>query len=144
MRVFQWLETWCLWSLNTSMCSSYELKNTEEDKLCWEFAPCEGGEALAQTAQSCPIPGSVQVQVGWGWNCPHKGSVSWEPKSQWLVDAMCPLFTSAFTQIPQIKFTLISDFIFWHLSLELMSLFYFDRPRHIKCTSCFKMFVVLL
>ena len=32
-----------------------------------EVLPCEGGEALAQVAQrscGCPIPGSVQGQVG--------------------------------------------------------------------------------
>ena len=33
----------------------------------------EGGEALAQVAQrgcGCPIPGSVQGQVGWGFEQP--------------------------------------------------------------------------
>ena len=35
-----------------------------------EVLHCEGGEALAQVAQrgcGCPIPGSVQGQVGWGF-----------------------------------------------------------------------------
>jgi len=34
---------------------------------------CEGGEALAQVAQrscGCPLPGSVQGQVGWGFERP--------------------------------------------------------------------------
>jgi len=33
----------------------------------------EGGEALAQAAQSscgCPLPGRAQGQVGWGWEHP--------------------------------------------------------------------------
>ena len=32
---------------------------------------CEGGEALAQVAQGgwgCPLPGSIQGQVGWGFD----------------------------------------------------------------------------
>ena len=35
--------------------------------------PCEGGEALEQVAQrdcGCPISGSVQGQVGWGFEQP--------------------------------------------------------------------------
>ena len=38
-----------------------------------EILPCEGGEALAQVAQrscGCPIPGSVQGQVGRGLEQP--------------------------------------------------------------------------
>ena len=38
-----------------------------------EVLPCEGGEALAQVAQrscGCPIPGSVQGQVGRGLEQP--------------------------------------------------------------------------
>ena len=38
-----------------------------------EVLHCEGGEALAQVAQrGCgrPIPGSVQGQVGWGFEQP--------------------------------------------------------------------------
>jgi len=34
-----------------------------------KFFPCEGGEALAQVSQrscGCPLPGSVQGQVGQG------------------------------------------------------------------------------
>jgi len=34
----------------------------------------EGGEALAQVAQrsyGCPLPGSVQGQVGWGFEQPE-------------------------------------------------------------------------
>jgi len=34
-----------------------------------EILPHEGGETLAQAAQrscGCPLPGSVQGQVGWG------------------------------------------------------------------------------
>jgi len=39
-----------------------------EEILC-----CEGGEALAQVAQrccGCPLLGSVQGQVGWGFEQP--------------------------------------------------------------------------
>ena len=35
-----------------------------------EVLHCEGGETLEQVAQrrdGCPIPGSVQGQVGWGF-----------------------------------------------------------------------------
>ena len=38
-----------------------------------EVLHCEGGEALEQVAQrsgGCPIPGSVQGQVGWGFEQP--------------------------------------------------------------------------
>ena len=38
-----------------------------------EVLHCEGGEALAQGAQrgcGCPIPGSVQGRVGWGFEQP--------------------------------------------------------------------------
>ena len=38
-----------------------------------EILPCEGGEALAQVAQrscGCPLPGSVQGQVGRGFEQP--------------------------------------------------------------------------
>ena len=41
-----------------------------------EIVPREGGEALAQAAQSscgCPIPGSAQGQAGWGWEQPGLG-----------------------------------------------------------------------
>jgi len=37
------------------------------------FFYSEGGEALAQVAQrscGCPLPGSVQGQVGWGFEQP--------------------------------------------------------------------------
>jgi len=40
----------------------------------------EGGEALAQAAQrscGCPVPGSVQGQVGWG--CEQPGLVEGVP-----------------------------------------------------------------
>ena len=38
-----------------------------------EVLHCEGGEALPQVAQrgsGCPLPGSVQGQVGWGFDQP--------------------------------------------------------------------------
>ena len=38
-----------------------------------EVLHCEGGEALEQVAQrscGCPLPGSVQGQVGWGFEQP--------------------------------------------------------------------------
>ena len=38
-----------------------------------EILYCEGGETLEQVAQrscGCPIPGSVQSQVGWGFEQP--------------------------------------------------------------------------
>ena len=38
-----------------------------------EILDCEGGEALEQVAQRgcrCPISGSVQGQVGWGFEQP--------------------------------------------------------------------------
>ena len=40
-------------------------------QLCLPFS--EGGEALEQVAQrgcGCPLPGSVQGQVGWGFEQP--------------------------------------------------------------------------
>jgi len=45
-----------------------------------EILPCEGGEALAQVAQrscGCPLPGSVQGQVGWSFE--HPGLVEGVP-----------------------------------------------------------------
>ena len=41
-----------------------------------EILPCEGGEALAQAAQSscgCPIPGRAQGRAGRGWGQPGLG-----------------------------------------------------------------------
>jgi len=41
-----------------------------------EILYCEGGEALAQVAQrscGCPLPGSVQGQVGWSSEQPGLG-----------------------------------------------------------------------
>jgi len=41
-----------------------------------EILHCEGGEALAQVAQrscGCSLPGSVQGQVGWGFEQPGVG-----------------------------------------------------------------------
>ena len=38
-----------------------------------EVLHCEGGEVLEQVAQrgcGCPLPGSVQDQVGWGFEQP--------------------------------------------------------------------------
>ena len=46
----------------------------------WASLYCEGGEALAQVAQrscGCPLPGSVQGQVGWGLE--HPGLVEGVP-----------------------------------------------------------------
>jgi len=44
-----------------------------------EILYCEGGEALAQVAQrscGCPLPGSVQGQVRWGFEHPRLVKVS--------------------------------------------------------------------
>jgi len=53
-----------------------EIQTRSKDEILY----CEGGEALAQGAQrscGCPLPGSVQGQVGWGFV--HPGLVEGFP-----------------------------------------------------------------
>ena len=50
---------------NCTSSVSYGVSSTD-----MAFLYCQGGEVLAQAAQSscaCPIPGSAQGQAGWGW-----------------------------------------------------------------------------
>uniref|UniRef100_A0A8B9GFA3 Large ribosomal subunit protein bL33m n=1 Tax=Amazona collaria TaxID=241587 RepID=A0A8B9GFA3_9PSIT len=78
-----------------------------------EVAPCEGAEALAQGAQGscgCPIPGSVQAQIGhrgleqpapvegvlargtgWNWSLPTRTILrGWTPICRWRQAAALP------------------------------------------------------
>jgi len=54
--------------------NSFELKEGRLRLDRRKILYCESGEALAQVVQrscGCPLPGSVQGQVGWGSEQPH-------------------------------------------------------------------------
>ena len=56
-------------------CARGDVHKTGEVQVGYkeEVLYCEGGEELAQVAQrycGCPVPGSVQGQVGWGLEQP--------------------------------------------------------------------------